>query len=143
MGEGGPQAYRVNRVSGPVPRRRKSVRARFLEAAYRAGPRRAVCREVLCQAIEKAAVTGAAAPAVPVTDTVKRAEDGLAAETVNRAGLWAVQTPQVFEAGLIRAALEKALADGEVECPECGSRYALDLSDDDEEDGESEEDEKE
>ena len=38
---------------------------------------------------------------------------------------------------------DKALADGEVECPECGSRYALDLSDDDEEDGESEEDEKE
>ena len=37
---------------------------------------------------------------------------------------------------------DKALADGEVECPECGSRYALDLSDD-EEDGESEEDEKE
>ena len=47
----GPQAYRVNRVSGPVPRRRKSVRARFLEAANRAGPRRAVCREVLCQVI--------------------------------------------------------------------------------------------
>ena len=38
---------------------------------------------------------------------------------------------------------DKTLADGEVECPECGSRYALDLSDDDEEDGESEEDEKE
>ena len=37
---------------------------------------------------------------------------------------------------------DKALADGEVECPECGSRYALDLSDD-EEDGESEEGEKE
>ena len=31
----------------------------------------------------------------------------------------------------------------EVECPECGSRYALDLSDDDEEDGESEAPEKE
>ena len=38
---------------------------------------------------------------------------------------------------------DKALADGEVECPECGSRYALDLSDDDEEDGESEAPEKE
>ena len=38
---------------------------------------------------------------------------------------------------------DKARADGEVECPECGSRYALALSEDDEEDGESEEDEKE
>lgn len=51
MGEGGPQAYRVNRVSGPVPRRRKSVRARFPEAANGAGSRRAVCREMLCQVI--------------------------------------------------------------------------------------------
>ena len=59
------------------------------------GARPLVSQEVLCQAIEKAAVTGAAAPAVPVTDTVKRAEDGLAAETVNRADLWAVQTPPV------------------------------------------------
>ena len=85
------------------------------------GARPLVSQEVLCQAIEKAAVTGAAAPAVPVTDTVKRAEDGLAAETVNRADLWAVQTPQVFEAGLIRAALEKALADGEELTDDCAA----------------------
>ena len=81
-------------------------------AAIHDGARPLVTQEVLRQAIEKAALTGAAAPAVPVTDTIKRGEEGLAVETVDRSTLFAVQTPQVFEAGLIRAALEKAAQDG-------------------------------
>jgi 2-C-methyl-D-erythritol 4-phosphate cytidylyltransferase len=45
--------------------------------------------------------------AAPVTDTVKRAADGLqVTETLRRSELWAVQTPQVFR----RAALERALS---------------------------------
>ena len=76
------------------------------------GARPLVTQEVLRQVIEKAALTGAAAPAVPVTDTIKRGEEGLAVETVDRSTLFAVQTPQVFEAGLIRAALEQAARDG-------------------------------
>jgi len=49
----------------------------------------------------------AAIAAAPVTDTIKRAPDGLAVrETLVRSELWAVQTPQVFR----RAALERALA---------------------------------
>jgi 2-C-methyl-D-erythritol 4-phosphate cytidylyltransferase len=48
----------------------------------------------------------AAIAAAPVTDTVKRVgEGGAVLETLDRAGLWAVQTPQVFR----RAALERAL----------------------------------
>jgi 2-C-methyl-D-erythritol 4-phosphate cytidylyltransferase / 2-C-methyl-D-erythritol 2,4-cyclodiphosphate synthase len=35
-------------------------------------------------------------PALPVTDTLKRAKGNVVAETVDRAGLWAVQTPQGF-----------------------------------------------
>ncbi len=51
----------------------------------------------------------AAIAAAPVSDTVKRAdEDGRVRETLDRAGLWAVQTPQVFR----REALERALAVG-------------------------------
>ena len=65
----------------------------------------------LIETVEKAAQTGAAAPAVPVTDTIKRGEKGLTVETVDRSSLWAVQTPQIFEAGLIRAAIEKAVED--------------------------------
>ena len=51
--------------------------------------------------------------ATPLTDTVKRADaDGRIAETVPRDGLWAVQTPQRFRVGVLRAALERALAAG-------------------------------
>jgi 2-C-methyl-D-erythritol 4-phosphate cytidylyltransferase len=48
----------------------------------------------------------AAIAAAPVTDTVKRVgAGGTVTETLDRADLWAVQTPQVFR----RAALERAL----------------------------------
>jgi 2-C-methyl-D-erythritol 4-phosphate cytidylyltransferase len=48
----------------------------------------------------------AAIAAAPVTDTVKRVDEtGRVIETLDRAELWAVQTPQVFR----RAALERAL----------------------------------
>ena len=45
----------------------------------------------------------AVVPALPVTDTVKRARDGLVVETVDRRDLWAVQTPQGFAADVLRA----------------------------------------
>jgi 2-C-methyl-D-erythritol 4-phosphate cytidylyltransferase len=45
----------------------------------------------------RAAKTGAAMLAVPITDTVKRADDqSRVQETVARRGLWLAQTPQVF-----------------------------------------------
>jgi 2-C-methyl-D-erythritol 4-phosphate cytidylyltransferase len=45
-------------------------------------------------------------PALPVADTLKRAaEDGSVVETVDRAGLHAVQTPQAFLAPVLREAL--------------------------------------
>jgi len=77
------------------------------------GARPLAPQQVLEEVVERAAETGAAAPAIPVTDTVKRAREGLIEETVDRSELWTVQTPQVFEAGLIRAAVEKAAVDGE------------------------------
>jgi 2-C-methyl-D-erythritol 4-phosphate cytidylyltransferase len=43
-------------------------------------------------------------PALPVHDTLKRVEHGVVAETVARAGLVAVQTPQAFRAEPLRAA---------------------------------------
>lgn len=50
-----------------------------------------------------AAETGAATLAVPVADTLRR-ENG---DTVDRTGLWAVQTPQAFRFGLLKAAHEQ------------------------------------
>lgn len=61
------------------------------------------------------------APAIPLTDTVKRTEGGLVVETVDRSSLWAVQTPQVFEAGLIKGAIQKAMEDGELLTDDCGA----------------------
>ncbi len=49
----------------------------------------------------------AAIAAAPVTDTVKRVGEGHAVlETLDRADLWAVQTPQVFRRGALERALE-------------------------------------
>lgn len=67
--------------------------------------------DIINAAIEKAAERGAAAPAVPVKDTVKRAANGMVVGTLDRSELYAVQTPQVFEHGLILGALEKAITD--------------------------------
>lgn len=75
------------------------------------GARPFVSVEVVDGAIRQAEKSGAAAPALPVKDTVKEVRDGLVERTVDRAPLRAVQTPQVFDADLIRAALQKALED--------------------------------
>lgn len=45
-----------------------------------------------------------AIPVVPVPDTVKRVEDGRVVATVDRAGLYSVQTPQAFKASALRVA---------------------------------------
>lgn len=76
------------------------------------GARPLVSQAVLEEVLKKAAQTGAAAPAVPVKDTIKQAEDGCVVETPDRAKLFAVQTPQVFEASLIKAALTRAEQEG-------------------------------
>jgi 2-C-methyl-D-erythritol 4-phosphate cytidylyltransferase len=47
-----------------------------------------------------------------VSETVKRVVDGWVKETVERNGLWAVQTPQVFRTDLLREAHRRAAADG-------------------------------
>jgi 2-C-methyl-D-erythritol 4-phosphate cytidylyltransferase len=46
-----------------------------------------------------------AVPAMPVPDTLKRADGETVVETVDRTGLVAVQTPQAFVAGTLRRAL--------------------------------------
>jgi 2-C-methyl-D-erythritol 4-phosphate cytidylyltransferase len=47
----------------------------------------------------------AAVAAVPLADTVKRADGEAVAETIDRAGLYSAQTPQAFLAGSLRRAL--------------------------------------
>lgn len=61
--------------------------------------------EVLIKACEPDPVGGLLA--VPVPDTLKRAgEQGRATATLDRGGVWAAQTPQMFRLGVLLAALE-------------------------------------
>jgi len=53
-----------------------------------------------------AAKTGAAMLACPVAATIKKVKDNVILQTVDRAGLYEAQTPQVFEASLLRKAYE-------------------------------------
>ncbi len=63
--------------------------------------------------IRAAHAAGAALLATPVRDTLKHSTDGKTADrTVDRAPLWAAQTPQVFERERFAACLERAAADG-------------------------------
>lgn len=82
------------------------------DAAYIAihdGARPLVTPECVDRVAQVAFRSQAAAAAVPVRDTVKRADDtGLVTATPDRRNLWLVQTPQVFEAGLYRRALAHA-----------------------------------
>ena len=63
--------------------------------------------QLITDALQAAAKTGAAAPAVPVKDTIKVADkDGKVVATPDRATLYAVQTPQCFDRALYLQALE-------------------------------------
>lgn len=78
--------------------------------AVQDGARPLVTPELIDRVVAAAARCGAAAPAVPVKDTVKVVKDGGAVEaTLDRSSLRAVQTPQVFEASVLKAALQSAL----------------------------------
>lgn len=68
-----------------------------------------VSPRVISAALEAAYETGAAAPAVPVKDTVKRARDGMVEETPPRGALFAVQTPQCFHAAAYRELLSRGV----------------------------------
>ena len=50
--------------------------------------------------------------AVPVTDSVKRAEQERVAASEERQGLWRAQTPQLFELAALARCLRQALDDG-------------------------------
>ena len=119
---------KVTKVIRGGKTRTESVRLGTLEAsgdaqviAIHDGARPLVTTEVIENAIAQALESGAAAPAVPVKDTIKVARKGIVESTPDRASLFAVQTPQVFEASLIRAALQKALDDGAELTDDCSA----------------------
>lgn len=85
------------------------------------GARPLATAELIDRTIALAHRTNAAAPAVPVKDTVKIVRDGKVAGTPPREDLRAIQTPQVFDAALLRAALENARQLGEAVTDDCSA----------------------
>lgn len=80
--------------------------------AVQDGARPLVTGDIIKEAVIKAVKYGAAAPAVELSDTVKEVKDRFAASTPERSSLRAVQTPQVFNADILRGALESAVKNG-------------------------------
>lgn len=76
------------------------------------GARPLVRPEQVAAVVAAARTFRAAGLAVPVKDTIKIINaDGFAVETPDRSRLWAIHTPQAFEAGLLRQAYEQAEAE--------------------------------
>jgi 2-C-methyl-D-erythritol 4-phosphate cytidylyltransferase len=71
-------------------------------------------RRLIDAVVAAAVAEGAAICALPIAETVKRVRGHLVETTLDRAGLWAVQTPQVFRAALLREAHDKARREGVV-----------------------------
>ncbi len=102
---------KVANVCAGMERRQDSVRRgldslRAVEwVVVHDGARPLVSADVIDRGLDAARETGAAAAAVPVTDTIKTADPaGLVTRTLPRDELWATQTPQVFRRRLLSEA---------------------------------------
>lgn len=96
--------------------------------AVQDGARPLVSDEVIDRTVRAAHSYGAAAPAVPVKDTIKVAQGGLVASTPKRSQLRAVQTPQVFDFDLLRGALKKAEAENLTVTDDCSAVEQMGMS---------------
>ncbi len=85
------------------------------------GARPLVQQELMEEVITKAYECAAAAPATPVKDTIKIANDGIVEQTPDRSTLCAVQTPQVFDASLLKAALQSAVEENAEITDDCSA----------------------
>jgi len=69
--------------------------------------------------------SGAAAPVVPLKDSIKRLRNGLIAADLPRNTLGAVQTPQVFRRAVLQKALENAVRDNLTFTDDCAAVESL------------------
>lgn len=97
-------------------------------AAVQDGARPFADWQLIDRVVRAANTYGAAAPAVPVKDTVKVVRGGIVAETPDRSTLRAAQTPQVFDFDLLRGALKKAKLDGLAITDDCSAVEHIGMS---------------
>lgn len=90
-------------------------------AAIHDGARPLVSWQLIDRVVRAANTYNAAAPAIPVKDTIKVVKGRVVDHTPDRAALFAVQTPQVFDFDLLRGALKKAELDGAAVTDDCSA----------------------
>lgn len=90
-------------------------------AAIHDGARPLVGWQLIDRVVRAANTYNAAAPAIPVKDTIKVVKGRVVDHTPDRAALFAVQTPQVFDFDLLRGALKKAELDGAAVTDDCSA----------------------
>ena len=96
--------------------------------AVQDGARPLVTWQLIDRVVRAGDTYGAAAPAIPVKDTIKTVKGGVVLETPDRKLLQAVQTPQVFDFELLRGALKKAKEDGAEVTDDCSAVERLGMS---------------
>ena len=97
-------------------------------AAVHDAARPLISQAVIDRTVRAAHSYGAAAPAIPVKDTIKVATGGVVTATPDRSKLRAVQTPQVFDLDLLKAALKKAQEDNAEVTDDCSAVERLEMS---------------
>ena len=96
--------------------------------AVQDGARPLITHAVIDRTIRAAHSYGAAAPAIPVKDTIKVVNGGVVSSTPDRKTLQAVQTPQVFDLALLKGALKKAKQDGAEVTDDCSAVELMGMS---------------
>ena len=97
-------------------------------AAIQDGARPLITWQVIDRTVRAANSYGAAAPGIPVKDTVKVVKGGVVMATPDRSKLQAIQTPQVFDIDLLRGALKKARDEGAVITDDCSAVENMGMS---------------
>ena len=97
-------------------------------AAVHDGARPLISWQVIDRTVRAANTYGAAAPAIPVKDTIKVVEGFVVKNTPDRDTLRAIQTPQVFDFDMLRGALRKAQLEGASVTDDCSAVERLGLT---------------
>ena len=92
------------------------------------GARPLITWQVIDRVVRAANTYGAAAPGIPVKDTIKVVQGGIVKNTPDRSTLSAIQTPQVFDFDLLRGALKKAQQTGAQVTDDCSAVELMGMS---------------
>lgn len=111
-----------------VQRGLAALSAKAKLVAVQDGARPLISPQVIDRTVRAAHTYGAAAPAIPVKDTIKVANGGIVATTPDRSRLFAVQTPQVFDLALLRGALQKATQENAELTDDCSAVERMGMS---------------